>query len=101
MPRQPTPIRANGIPWYRREDYAEILRVMADGELLPKTWDKWFYRAEKVRQQIVDSGGIAERCNIDPQQFPLWCRTRGLNVDARARELFVSEQLVRRYGPMQ
>jgi hypothetical protein len=90
------PIRAVGIPWYRRGDYGRILRTMSDGHLLPKTHADWLRRAEALEQQIKAQGGIAERVYLDPRGFADWCRARGLDVDAEARMRFATEAVAER-----
>lgn len=79
-----------GIPWYRRDDYPSILKVMADSHLLPRTFDEWEKLAEQAIRQFATQAGVY-RVYIDPQQFVAWCAIRGLNVDAEARMKFVSD----------
>lgn len=84
-------ISAVGIPWYEEEDYAEILRVMADGHVLPATYAEWREKAEGVERQVAASGKLCHRAVINPKTFPGWCALRGLNVDANGRSQFASE----------
>jgi hypothetical protein len=84
-------IQALGIPWYRREDYARILAVMTDANLLPRTHEQWLRKAEDVERRCKGQGMTVVRAVIDPDTFPDWCRTRGLNVDAKARTEFANE----------
>ena len=35
------PERVIGIIWYGREDYDQVLRIMADADTLPETYDAW------------------------------------------------------------
>lgn len=79
------------IPWYRREQYADILRIMADSDLLPATFDQWQARAEQAVALIQREGGTPVFVEIDATTFPAWCRIRGLNIDAEARHLFVAD----------
>lgn len=78
-------VSAAGIPWYRREDYDRILRIMADADKLPRTYDQWLQQAERVERRCKASGMIVVRAIVDPDEFPRWCASRGLNVDAKAR----------------
>lgn len=82
------PIRATGIPWYYRQDYPRILEIMVDAADLPRTYDQWRQRAEKLQREIERLGGVAVPAVIDPGTFPDWCRARGLNIDAEGREAF-------------
>lgn len=85
------PIRAMGIPWYFRQDYARILAITEDAHLLPPTYDAWRKKAEGLERQMKAEGRIVVRAEVDPQEFPRWCAARGLNVDAHARGIFASE----------
>lgn len=84
-------VRATGIAWYYRQDYARILDIMIDAADLPRTYDQWRQRAEKLQREIERAGGIAVPAIIDPDTFPDWCRARGLNVDAEGRQAFASD----------
>ncbi len=83
-------IRATGIPWYQAEDYDAIRRIMADGHKLPTSFQIWRTKAERGEEKLRREGHIIVRAFIDPETFPDWCRTRGLNIDAEARILFAS-----------
>jgi ribosomal protein S19E (S16A) len=52
---------AMGIPWYRREDYPRIRKIMAEGERFPEAYDDWLHRAEAVERRIAVSGVPAIR----------------------------------------
>lgn len=84
-------IRVMGVPWYDREDYRRILEIMEDANLLPETYEKWRYAADKVISTVERSGGTAVRAKIDPDAFIAWCRSRNLKVDAQARMAFANE----------
>ncbi len=85
------PIRATGIPWYFRQDYARILEIMEDAHLLPPTYDMWRKKAEGLERDMKSKGMVVVRAEVDPQEFPRWCAARGLHVDADARSRFASE----------
>ena len=78
-------IRAFGFPWYTQENYTEILKIMQDAHLLPRTYNEWLAKAIQKVQEIESEGGITLKVYIDPQTFPAWCRQRGLHIDSKAR----------------
>lgn len=80
-----------GIPWYKRADYARILEIMVDAELLPVTFDQWQGKAEKIERDLIRAGTPVHRVHVDPQQFVTWCAGRGLHVDADGRRAFASD----------
>lgn len=91
-------VRATGIPWYFRQDYPRILAIMDDADALPPRYDIWLKKAEAFERNIQRGGGIAVRAIVDPQQFPVWCAARGLNVGRHARNVFAREEALRIVG---
>lgn len=86
------PIRAMGLAWYNREDYARILQIMEDADKLPPTYEKWLYSAQKVESQSKRNGTVVVRAIIDPDEFIAYCARHDLKVDAQARMRFASER---------
>lgn len=70
---------------------------MADADVLPPTFEKWFYRAEQLRGRLKKQGMVVEKVEIDPETFPAWCAARGLNVDAEARNAFANEAVAAKH----
>ena len=83
-------VRAIGIAWYLEDDYAEIRSIMDDGDRLPATWHQWRLDAEQAEKRLRRQGIITVKAYIDPRQFPGWCRARGLDVNAEARQQFAA-----------
>ena len=93
-----SPIRAVAMVWYRAEDYSAVLRVMSDSDKLPATFEKWLFKAQKNEKEMRRKGYTVIRICIDPETFPDWCRARGLDVNANARNLFAAESAKEQYG---
>lgn len=92
------PVRAAGIPWFRREDYDRILDIMEDRDILPATWAEWRKQAAKAESYFRSLGVETVRAILDPGEFPAWCRARGLKVDGKARIAFGNEAAFDRFG---
>jgi hypothetical protein len=86
-----------GIAWYRKEDWPQIKKIMIDAHKLHERYDDWLKAATQLEQRITQTGAIAERVYIDPEEFPRWCKARGLNVDAQGRERFGNEAVFLKY----
>jgi uncharacterized membrane protein len=84
-------IRAYGISWFHKEDYPRILQIMIDRHVLPSTYSAWKKNAEAQESKWKAEGILIYRAIIDPDEFPAWCKSRGLNVDAKGRVAFASE----------
>ena len=83
-------IRATGMVWYRAEDYDAILRIMTDRNKLPDSFHIWRMNAETGEKKLRREGHTIVRAFIDPETFPEWCRSRGLNINAKARMEFAN-----------
>ena len=79
-----------GMVWYRLEDYDQCRAVMADGHLLPNTFAEWRMKAEHGEKMMQRQGWTTTRAYLNPAEFPAWCLARGLNIDAKARNLFAN-----------
>jgi hypothetical protein len=79
-----------GIIWYRRTDYPDVLRVMADAGEMPPTFDDWLEMAEAQRRQLEFLGEVVVKVHVDPRSFVAWCRERGLSPDRRGRNEYAA-----------
>ena len=87
------PMSGIGLPWYRREDYAEITQVMEGSAKYPPRFDAWLIAAEKVLARYEKKGIVVHKVLIDPKTFPAWCRARGLRINSTARMVFANEHV--------
>ncbi len=92
------PVSAVGIVWYRRENYAACLAVMADRHLLPKTFDEWLRAAEEGVERLRTQGHTVHKVQIDPIEFKKWCIASGKNVDASGRTEYASWMAAKMQG---
>lgn len=58
--------------WYKEEDYAQLLTLFDDAELLPLTYQHWLSRAETKKAEVEASGDQVIKVFIDPETFPDW-----------------------------
>lgn len=85
-----------GMAWYRRETYADCLRIFSDSNELPDTFDDFIRIAEHREKQITNQGMKVVRAEINPQTFPRWCADHGYaNIDTHARMAFANEFAIR------
>ena len=87
------------LPWFRRADYAALLRLFTDPEKLPETFDVWLQRAEAVERQSRKAGCTVARILIQPAPFAAWCNERRVSPDQRARFAYAN-QLSRQDDPL-
>jgi hypothetical protein len=83
--------------WYHREDWQKLKAIFTDSQVLPPSYEIWLEKAESGFRRAKSRGMIVEKVYIDPDTFPAWCRSRGLNIDAQARTAFAGEVVARMY----
>lgn len=79
-----------GVAWYRLEDYEATIGIMEDRQQLPATYSTWRIKAEQSEKQMQRLGWITTRAYINATDFGAWCRARGLNLNAEARNQFAN-----------
>ncbi len=82
-----------GIPWYRKRDYARIVSLMADTGQLPKSYERWRERAERLERSLRAAGRRSMRALIEPKAFARWCASHRLKANAHSRLLYVEKAL--------
>lgn len=85
---------ASAMAWYAPEDYPRLLEIVDDPEQFPPDWQAWREQAEIGKRQLERQGLVVIPAIIDPEELLAWARTRGLNVDAKAR-MTVAMEIVR------
>lgn len=86
--------------WYKKEDWGKLLGMFTDSHLLPKSYDDWLDRAEKMAEQVEASGDVVVKVFIDPETFPAWCKKKGREMDMNARtDLAIEVATKQAYGP--
>ena len=77
--------------WYKEEDYAKLLSLFDDAELLPPVYQDWLVRAEEKKSEVEAAGDQVIKVFIDPETFPQWCEERKMLLDAEARSQMAIE----------
>ena len=92
------PIRAVGLPWYRKEDFARLKAMMVDAAKLHDTWPKWHTAAQQAEEAYRRMGYTVVRAVLIPEDFAAFCHSHGLGFDAQARTQFASSIAVQQHG---
>lgn len=82
--------RIGGLVWYRAEDYLTLKELFDDGHRLPDTFEDWLEQSSHTEAMLKSKGFKTVRAYIDPQEFPQWCRARGMEINAKARNEFAN-----------
>lgn len=78
-------VQAVGMAWYKRKHYTRLLEIFEDSDKLHRTYDEWLVAAEQGCKGLEAKGVRVIRVDIDPDEFPSWCASKGLNLNANAR----------------
>ena len=54
-------LQAIGIPWYKRENFNELVKLFDDGHKLHDTYPEWLASANSLRREI-ESKGMGMNC---------------------------------------
>jgi hypothetical protein len=79
------------VPWYHRDDYPKILRIMADSDLMPSSYEAWLECARSLTASKVAAGCEVIPCYVEPAPFLDWCHESECSPDCAARLAYVEE----------
>jgi hypothetical protein len=79
-----------GMAWYRTETFAQLRAMFEDGHKLHRTYKEWFAAAEGGRKKFESQGVRVVCVDIDPNQFPEWCKANGMKLNAEGRNKYAS-----------
>lgn len=86
-------VQVVGIAWYKPEHYTRLKKLFKDGANMPETYAEWLKRAEHVAKDIESKGGIrVYKVEIDPDEFPAWCRANGHEINSAGRTAFANQR---------
>lgn len=82
-----------GLTWYTEETWAQVKATASDPERFEESFAEWKAMAVSARRDLQRSGVLAIECQIDPQEFFVWCALHEQKNEAAARAEFVSEKM--------
>ena len=85
--------RSVGLPWYAIEDYAALRRELADGPMLPPSYETWRVATEQLEREVIRSGVAVVRVPIEPATFAAWCARNSRPSNGPARAQYAAEAL--------
>jgi D-sedoheptulose 7-phosphate isomerase len=84
---------AYGIAWYRAEQWARLREVSADRDSLEPTHAEWLSNATRRSGEMAQTGITLRRVDVDVDRMVAWLESRGLQVNADTRSLYVEHAL--------
>ena len=83
-------VKVAGMVWYKPENFSRLIAMFEDGKKLHGSYKEWLRDAERGRKKLEADGVRVVCVDIDPNQFPEWCRANGMKLNAEARNKFAS-----------
>jgi hypothetical protein len=83
-------IQVVGMVWYKRENYDCLKTIFEDGDVLHDTYDEWLKAAETGRLSMESKGTRVVCVDIDPIEFPEWCRKNSMKLNAAGRNHYAN-----------
>jgi hypothetical protein len=80
-----------GIGFYRREQWPLLLETAEDADILEKTYDEWLEVLDSSIEKIRSYGIEPELVEVDVNELLDFCKSQGLQNNARARSGFIAE----------
>lgn len=88
---KPSSVQIVGIVWYKQEEYDACMEIMIDRASINQPYHLWRMKAETAEKRQRRAGLTVIRAHINPATFPEWCRARGLDIGADARNQFAAQ----------
>ena len=78
--------RGVGVAWYSPAEWAKLLTVAADPEVLEATYDEWVAFYDSAVSRLAAGGVECVRVPLDIDELVAWCvkKSKPLNGAARA-----------------
>lgn len=83
-------VKIIGMAWYKPENFVRLREMFEDGHKLHRTYEAWFSAAETGRKKFEAEGVRIVCVDIDPDQFPEWCKINGMKLNAEGRNRYAS-----------
>ena len=78
-------------PWFRPEQWDQLLRSAVDRNDLPASYREWLVSAERKILQLALTGVQPQRVEIDVGDLVAWCQRHGLSNTDATRSQYVVE----------
>lgn len=83
-------MRAVGIAWFKEQNFKKLKELFEDSDKLSPTFAQWQNAAEAQAKHFQRQGFKVFKVDIDPVEFPKWCASRNLALNAEARTEFAA-----------
>ena len=82
-----------GLPRFQKEHWPRWLEIADDRETWRTTFEEWQQEVEARAGRLREAGLEVVWIDLEPESFLVWCKSRGYDNDAEARNRFASEKI--------
>jgi hypothetical protein len=79
-----------GMVWFQAENYARLASMFEDHAGVNSSYEEWLFAAETRRQELEKSGVRVLCVELDPDEFPAWCKSVGMRLNAESRKAYTN-----------
>lgn len=79
------------LPWYEREDFAQLRELASDRDETPGDYEAWHRQATSVISEWLSRGKALQVVTVRPAEFLAWLEHKGLPNIASTRKQYVEE----------
>jgi hypothetical protein len=80
-----------GLVWLDPQEYDQFRAACVDGDDLQDTYEEWLADAQRVFDIASAAGHHVEKIPVRLAEFSIWCRLKGLPMNADSRSRYANE----------
>src|SRR5262245_42040383 len=84
---------ANGLAWFREEDWSTLLKSANDADALHDTYEQWQEDATKKFDELRSKGVRVQKVDINVEELIHWCRDQKIPLNGASRSRFAANKL--------
>jgi hypothetical protein len=77
--------------WYQPEQWLKLKQVVEDPSTLDDTYETWRKSAEKAIREFRANGQCVEKVAVKIDLLLIWCESKGVKPDSKARSEYVAD----------
>lgn len=90
-------ISANGLAWYKREQWEDFKKYCTDSNDMSESYDSWLEGATDAVEQMKDRNITLYKIVVDLEDFKEYCKKENLEPNGNARTSFVNLKVFQFY----
>lgn len=76
--------------WFQPEEWQHLKEAVEDPSTLDNTYEEWRNNAENMVGKIRENGQQVNKISIKINKLLLWCQSKGIKPDSKARSEYAA-----------